>query len=102
MEAVVQEGLARQRAEERERIAQEMLESMSRARSEHAPSEVALRAGRMNRQKILARAVQEGGASPFGIASLASDDMNLIMNNNFEQQYLTVKQAHDSSVRARE
>ncbi len=78
-----------------------MLECMSRAKSEKSEAP-ARQFGRMNQAKILARTAHESAATSFGIASLPSDNMNLIMNNNFEKEYITLKQAHDSQVREKQ
>jgi len=59
-----------------------MMECMSRGRSDKS-SVVA--EGKMNQQKIMARMEKEVGSNCYGIASLPSDNIHLIMHNDFNK-----------------
>ena len=82
----MQESLAKERAAERERIAQELLEKMSQKSSTSMPS--SLNTGKRMQTVIAKTAEKDIQEYSFGIHSLPSDNMNSIMHNEFHKDWL--------------
>ena len=88
LEEKMQESLAQERAAERERIAQDLLEKMS-VKSGVSKAASSVPTGKMMAASIAKKTEQEIREYSFGIHSLPSDNMNSIMHNDFHKEFLT-------------
>lgn len=73
----------------------ELVEVMSqKANSER----VGYATGKKMKESIVAAAKQQLASHAFGVLSLPSDNMNAIMHNDFNKQFLKHKTTHDDMI----
>lgn len=75
----IHEGLAQERKRERDRLAQELIDNMSK---------------QLGGSSVRSGVTREQDRA-YGIEQIPSDDMNEIMHNNFNRMYLSYKSSRD-------
>lgn len=76
-----------------------MLDKMSVAKSVRSESGTGFARGKMPAHKIGKLAFLESNQTSYGIQSLMSDNMNHLLGNEFNKQYLVQKNDHDEGIK---